>query len=438
MGANTVNEEDMNPILEEVVGNLNSFIENINCLRETYDFSKGMLNQQLQSASKNYENFIASFSKSDENGKNQIDVPNDKIKEYNKLNKRRCRAQKAFQLIPPSYVVTLVSLFDTFLAGFVRCIYSLKENLILESNISFNFRDIADYGSIKEIRKGVIDNTIDSLFRGSHTEQINWIEKAIDVKTLKQFAGWPAFIELTERRNLFVHSDGIVSSQYLKECKNCNYDTGNIAVGSKLSVADEYFDGAYKLLYEMSVMMTQILLNKLYIGVYTDDTGVRDKILIGNIYELICDKLYDVAINVSRFARDSKSFKRNNKDKTYIELNLAQAYKWSGQNEKCLSVLRMLDTSAMNLDLQIPKFVLEDKYDEVCSMMKTLGSRSDILTKEAYREWPIFKEIRKQDKFKEAFEFIFEEQLLLPNVATSVETTLACTDEISTGEIIND
>lgn len=117
---------------------------------------------------------------------------------------------------------------------------------------------------------------------------------------------------------------------------------------------------------------------------------------------------------------------------------MAQAYKWSGQNEKCLSVLRMLDTSAMNLDLQIPKFVLEDKYDEVCSMMKTLGSRSDILTKEAYREWPIFKEIRKQDKFKEAFEFIFEEQLLLPNVATSVETALACTDEISTGEIIND
>ena len=38
MGINTVNE-DMNPILEEVVGNLDSFIENINCLRETYDFS---------------------------------------------------------------------------------------------------------------------------------------------------------------------------------------------------------------------------------------------------------------------------------------------------------------------------------------------------------------------------------------------------------------
>ena len=83
MGINTVNE-DMNPILEEVVGNLDSFIENINCLRETYDFSKGMLNQQLLSASKNYESFIAPFNSSEENGKISVeraalvvdDIPN--------------------------------------------------------------------------------------------------------------------------------------------------------------------------------------------------------------------------------------------------------------------------------------------------------------------------------------------------------------------------
>lgn len=434
MGTNTVNE-DMNPILEEVVGNLDSFIENINCLRETYDFSKGMLNQQLQSASKNYESFIAPFRSSNENGNCLLEVPLEKIKEFKKLFKKKCRAEKAFLLIPPSYIVTLVSLYDTFLAGYVRCIYSLKESLILESNISFSFRDIAEYGSIKEVKKNVIDNTIDKLFRDSHTEQIDWIEKAIDVKTLKQFAGWSSFVELTERRNLFVHSDGMVSSQYLKECKKCNYDTGGIEVGSKLLADDSYFENSYKLLYEMSVMMTQILLNKLYIGVYTNDTGVRDKILIGNVYELISEKLYDVAIAVSMFARDGKNFKHNNKDRTYIELNLAQAYKWSGQNDKCLAILRDLDTSAMNLDLKIPKKVLEEKYDEVYIMMQSLGACSDILTKEAYREWPIFKEIRNQEKFKDVFEIIFSEHLLLQNTSTSVESSLGCKDEISSGEV---
>lgn len=434
MGANTLNG-DMNPILEEVVSNLNNFIENINCLRETYDFNKGMLSQQLLSATKSYETFIASFSSFDEKGNFQLDVPTEKIKEYKKLYKRKIRAKKAFQLIPPSYIVTLVSLYDTFLAGFVRCIYSLKESLILESNISFSFRDIAEYSSIKEVKKNVIGNTIDKLFRDSHTEQIDWIEKAIGVKTLKHFSGWASFVELTERRNLFVHSDGMVSSQYLKECKKCNYNTDGIEVGSKLFADDSYFEDSYKLLYEMSIMMTQILLNKLYIGVYTNDTGVRDKILIGNIYELISDKLYDVAINVSMFARNEKNFKRNNKDRTYIELNLAQAYKWSGQNDKCLAVLRDLDTSAMNLDLQIPKKVLEENYDEVYPMMQSLGSSSDILTKEAYREWPIFKDIRKQEKFKNVFEMVFAEKLLLQNVPTSMESSIKCKDEISSGEV---
>lgn len=68
-------------------------------------------------------------------------------------------------------------------------------------------------------------------------------------------------------------------------------------------------------------------------------------------------------------------------------------------------------------------------------MMESLGTRSDILTKEAYREWPIFKEIRKQNKFKEVFLSIFEEPLSLQNIATSVEVQQTCNDEISTGEI---
>ena len=65
----------------------------------------------------------------------------------------------------------------------------------------------------------MIDNTIDKLLRESHTEQINWLEKALCVDTLKKFDGWADYIELTERRNLFVHSNGVVDSQYLTECK---------------------------------------------------------------------------------------------------------------------------------------------------------------------------------------------------------------------------
>lgn len=435
MAANDVNGEGTNPVLDEVVGNLNNFIENINCLSETFGFSTGMLRLQLQSADHKFSEFIGPYSTHDDKGNLQIDIPSDKIKEYKKLEKKKCRAGKALSLIPPTYIVSIVSLFDSFLAGVVRCVYNMKQDLLLESNKSFTYRDLVDFETIKEAKKSVIDDTVDKLFRDSHTQQIEWLEKAIDVKTLKHFSGWGAFIELTERRNLFVHSDGIVSSQYLGECKKNHFDTGSLEVGSRLSVDAAYFCNSYNLLYEMAIMLTQILINKLYLGSYTKDTGVRDKILIGNVFELICDKHYEIAINVSNFVRDEKIFKRNNKDRTYIELNLAQAYKWNGNNDKCLSVLQELDTSAMSQDLQIPKKVLEEKFDDVYVMMERLGAKSEILTKEAYREWPIFKDIRKQDKFNETFQKIFDEPLWVPSVSAVVEENFASDSEITFGVV---
>lgn len=428
-------KEEMNPLLAEIVANLDNFVENINCLKETFDISKVMLREQQRTAVKNYEDFLNPYRSNDEKGNLQVNIPDSAYKQFSKIEKRKCRAEKALQLIPPTYIVSLVSMFDSFLAGLVRNVYSLKETLLLESNMTFSYRQISEYSSVREVRKNIIDNTIDKLFRDSHTEQIEWLEKAIDIKTLRKFAGWAAFIELTERRNLFVHSDGLVSSQYINECKKNDYEIGNVIVGSKLTVDESYFHKAYELLYEMAINLTQIVVNKLYIGAYTEDTGERDTILIRNVYDLICEKHYEVAINVSNFARDSKVFKRNNKDKTFIELNLAQAYKWAGKEDKCHAVLKELDTSAMNLELRIPKMVLEGNFDDVYNMMINVGSKSEILNKEAYREWPIFKDIRKQDKFVETFEKIFDEPFLIKHFSSPMEPITSNVDEVMVDSI---
>ena len=414
MAVSTDSVGDIDPKLSEVVINLDNFIENINCLRESFNYSEVMLRQQKISALNAYNKFINSYLVQDENGNKSSVIPNEKLREFHKLRKKMNRAEKASELIPPTYIISLVSLFDSFLAGLVRCVYNLKQDLLLESQQSFTYREIVKYDTTREVKKLIIDNTIDKLFRDSHKEQIQWFEKAFEVNTLKKFAGWGDFIELTERRNLFVHADGIVSGQYIEECTRNDYKLENINIGRKLKADNEYFEKSFRLLYEMAIMLTQILINNLYLGreKFSTDTSVRDNIFINNVYELICEEHFDIAINVSKFAIGD-AFKRNNKDKTFIELNLAQAYKWSGNEKECKAILQNLDTSAMNIDLQIPKKVLEEEYDEVYSMMKDLGKGSKILTKEAYREWPIFREIRKQKEFEDTFEIIFGEKLLI-------------------------
>ena len=432
--ANQNNTTEVNPFIQEISDNLNMFIENINCLCETFGYSEGMLNQQKQNADKAYADFIAPYRKENENGP-FLDIPHEKLRNFKKYERKKKRAEKAFQLILPTYVVSAVSIFDSFLAGLIRCIYNLKPELLLDSNMTFFYRELVKYDTLKEVKKTIIDATIDKLFRDSHTEQIAWIEKSIDINTLRKFSGWSNYIELTERRNLFVHSDGVVSSQYINECQKAGYNVDNISIGSRLSADKMYFDQSYNLLYEMAIMLTQILINKLYIGKYSEDTSERDNILITCVFDLIVDKHYEIAINISNFARDSKTFKRNLKDKAFIELNLAQAYKWSNKPDNCKALLDSMDVSAMNDALKIPKLTLEDNFSEVYPLMITVGDRNEILKKESYRDWPIFKEIRKEKEFADTFKRIFNEDLVESNTTIKVE---AADDSTSEKDIVSD
>lgn len=422
--------DELHPKLQEVYDNLNNFIENINCLQETFDLSEVNLRIQQDKANKEYNDFVKRYTINGEDGEPTLQIPDSQIRIYNKLERRLRRAQKSVTLIPPSYIVTLVSLFDSFFSGLVRCVYSLCPNKLNESQKSITYKDICDYRSIQEIRKMLIDSVIEDLLRDSHDKQFSWLAKAFDLDTVKKFDGWSQFVELTERRNLFVHSDGIVSLQYLSVCKDHKVSVAGISLGQKLAADSVYFNESYKLVYRMAIQLTQILINRLYIGTYTNDTSDRDKVLINNVYELISEEHYDIAIAVSNFALD-KCYHRNGKDRGFIILNLAQAHKWSGNNDKCLEILDDEDTSMWNDDLTVPKLCLQDKFDEAYPLIEKVGTSSEVLTTKAYREWPIFRALREQDDFTKLFNAVFNEDLKISHTI-NVTDALNAKDDVAT------
>lgn len=89
----------------------------------------------------------------DENGEDILSVPSHEVRSYKRLVVNRDRANRALTLVPPSYIVSLVSVFDSFYAGLIRCIYNLEPKLLYDSEKTFKFRDIEDYGSISEIKR---------------------------------------------------------------------------------------------------------------------------------------------------------------------------------------------------------------------------------------------------------------------------------------------
>lgn len=403
-------QNERNPFLQEAVDNLNVFIDNLNCLHDTYGYSEGTLNLQKTNAEKNHREFLNTHLRLIEGSSTEYELPGRYFREFMRLEKKKQSAEQAFLLIPPTYIVSLVSIYDTFFAGLVRCVYTMKPQKLNESGKTFCYKDLQEFLYVKEIKEKLISGTIEDLLRDSHITQINWLEKAINVKTLKSFNGWSQFVELTERRNLFVHSDGIVSSQYINICQTYNALDKTIVEGNKLNADRAYFEASYKLLYSMGLKLTQMLLRKLYLEEYGADSGELDGLLIENIFDLICDGLFDVAIDVSSFALDSH-FNHTGKDRSYILLNMAQAYKWNKQKDKCFEILKKEDTTTWNNDLLIPKLALEESYYDVYDKMRKTGKTSEVLTPESYRNWPIFKELRMQPQFEAIFKEIFGEDL---------------------------
>jgi hypothetical protein len=139
-----------------------------------------------------------------------------------------------------------------------------------------------------------------------------------------------------------------------------------------------------------------------------------------NIFDLITDKKYDIAIALSEFALSS-NFKHKQVDRIYFLLNMAQSYKWKGENEKCLKLLKEEDSSAWSNELKMPKLVLEDNYEQAYLLMRSMGDNNEVLNKTTYRTWPIFQKIREEKQFKEVFKEIFQEELIPQSAISSTE-----------------
>lgn len=412
--ANTKDEQsqpEYDSLMQNVVDNLDIFIENINCIKDTYEFSEVTLRAHLNETTGRYKAFVHSYERKDVDGCSVIEVPDAHYREWKRLLKKKTRAERAFELVPPSYFVSLVSAYDSFFGGLVRCLYSICPEKLQEEGMTFRYRDLQQFDNLSDVRKRIIDKRVEKLLRDSHVAQIDWLAGALGVGTLKAFKGWPEFVEVTERRNLFVHANGTVSAQYIDNCKNHAALDATILEGNQLTVDKAYFDKAFKILYKMAIMLSQMLLRVKY----CEKAGPIcisniDKILIENVFNLIVDHHYDVAIDVSEMVLTNPKFTHNAFDRMYIVLNYAQSYKWSGNKAKCLEILGREDWSAYTNELLIPKYTLEENYIEVYKRMRELGNCNQHITISAYREWPIFQTLREQKEFGDVFAEIFGEE----------------------------
>lgn len=318
------------------------------------------------------------------------------VKQYNRL-------KASMRSIPRSFFVALVSQYDAYLGNLMKEVFSAVPGLLDNSERSLTFSELSGFGSIEVAREYVLEKEVETLLRKSHSEQFDWMEKKFGLVLRNDLPLWPNFVEITERGNLCVHNDGVVSRLYLENCKKGGVDSNPLKLGDILEIDPDYFGVAFDVIYEIGVKLGQVLWRKLF----PKETLQADKLLYDVTLSLLKEERDKLAKVLLHFACTTLEKRHADEDmRLKFLINYALATAVAENQEACLKILRGQDWSATNDSFRLAVNVLKKEFDKAAKLMHKIGAnatpgRADYLTS------PLFNEFRKTAEFNSAFNQIF-------------------------------
>lgn len=401
-------------VIPTFYGEISSFITDITSLSETFKIAMKSILKNLEESTSLFKEFEKTKVKPvDINGKVFGSIETADFPEFTNFIKKLRTYHKATKIIPRSFIVSLISEYDVYLSKLLRIIYLSKPELLNASEKNISLKQLFEFNSIEEAKESIIEKEIDCIMRESHIEQFRLIEIKLNIKLTKDLPIWTKFVELTERRNLYVHNDGTVSNQYLKVCKENNINVTDINLGDELDVSPDYYEEAFNTIFEIGFKLGQVLWRKFI----PEEINNADENLISIGYDTLYEENYLLTKMIFDFAIKVLKKHGNEENRRMMIINQALAYKWDGDANKSKSIIRNEDWSATMLKYRLAEAIILDNYEEAYRIMRIIGNKSEEVCITNYREWPLFKEIKKEQDFLTLYEELFGEPYnkILPN-----------------------
>jgi hypothetical protein len=427
---------------------LKLYVEHINSLFKALFLTMAA----LQNTDKRVVEVLAEFEKKnctitepDEDGLSYINVGENYVKRWNLLNQEVKQIRLSRSLVPASFLASLVSQYDGFLGQLIKALFDIKPELLNSSEKNITYSQLLEFGSVEAAKEYLLEKEIETVLRKSHTEQFDWLEGKFVIELRKDLPSWPIFIELTERRNLFVHTRGIVSSQYMKVCAQHKVKLADdVKVGTQLFAGADYMTSAFACIFEIGVKLAHVLWRKMQ----PETRKEADESLAEISYQLIYEdeeKRIEIAANLLDFGANTLKKFSSEQLRRRLIINRAQAYKWLGKDDVARKIIQAEDWTATSDDFKLAEAVILENYKDADEIMLKMGKNGPVTT-QSYREWPLFKRYVERPEFKVLFKTIFEEDFLVVEAPISApieplvlnEHLPKSPDEASTGAMLTE
>ena len=193
-----------------------------------------------------------------------------------------------------------------------------------------------------------------------------------------------------------------MSPAYIENCKKWNIPLSDeIKEGQLLPAPDEYILHATDCFYEVIVRVFQAAARRLFPASFE----VLDRKLNNETVELLTAERWGLAERIFEFALKIPEHLRTSGEMEYYWLiNLCIALKFGGKNYS--NRLHSVNWSPFHPKYHFAVAVLEDRFDDADQLMRSTAVQAEITEKE-FKEWPLLREFRNTDAFRESFKHIF-------------------------------
>lgn len=294
----------------------------------------------------------------------------------------------------------LVSQFDAFISSLIRELAIARPHILTDSKKEYKAHEIFEFSNLDEFRDNLLEKEIGSVLRGSHLDQITWLEKMLKVPLTKGLSILPDYIEIFERRNLLAHTNCIVSEQYLKNCKTaeCNIC---FELGDKIDISLSYIEKSTEILMEMGLRLTQTIWRVVAKGDVSEDTKAGSA-LLNSVFELLCHERYSVAKSILIPSLNGPYNYPDSVVECMLQINLATANMLLGENDDAVEVVDKRDWRAYEPRIRIGVAAIKGDVDLVASLISEVPD--NLISSQNYLEWPVFALLRENEVFLEALE----------------------------------
>ena len=403
----TKNEkENQKKPYEELLNATGKFLTDVASAREMFDTVVPVLKQQGEEFSKELENKVASMGAEFQHFQHTTKITSNVIwlsNEVRRITGKVSRIIRANNMFRRQSVVLLVSCLDEHVAEILRISYRTFPEKIKNRDRSLKYHEFIDARSINEIRDQFIESEIDALLRNSHLDQLDYLDKHFKIGIKEKFSSLANLAELVQRRNLFVHSGGVINRHYLEACKKSGYTLSeDQKLGEELHVSEKYFDRSVEIVYELGLYIAQSITRRLF----PKKLEVIDGYLLDWGFDHLKEERWEFATIVFQYGMDlhDKHISNDNNRRLFI-MNRAIAYKWSGKKKKMEELLKSVDWSAANTRFLLVHEVLLENFDEAEQLMGRMGKGE--VTDQDFQIWPAFRDFRGTEQFIRGYKKIF-------------------------------